>query len=291
MSVSITTMCSPAKRRVSHVGKRARRLGAQRVGQHRQELAHRRGLVVDHVVEAGLAALDRGHGGRGGVVDVDQRPHAPAVADDRELALEHRLGLGAVGGRSRCRGRRSRRSGARSRRPRSPRSSRCLMAARMSRIAGGGSSSSGRVLVLDRAALAREGPAGEALRHHPRADGLPRPRAGGRCPRCAAGWWARTPRPSCAGCRCPRGRWPGGRRRPAGPPSRPRARRRGPARRGRPPRRRRRAAGSSLASVVVVPVTSWPSATSIGTRLLPMAPVAPVMKTLMPSETRRAPET
>ena len=75
-----------------------RRLRAQRLGEHRQPLAHRRGLVVDDVVDGRPVVLEREHGRRGGVVEVDPRPDAAAVADDRELPLADRLDRAVVGG-------------------------------------------------------------------------------------------------------------------------------------------------------------------------------------------------
>src|SRR5918912_2972723 len=48
-----------------------RRLGTQRARQCGQPLPHRRGLVVDDVVDPRLTALDGNRGRRRGVVDVD----------------------------------------------------------------------------------------------------------------------------------------------------------------------------------------------------------------------------
>ena len=42
--------------------------------------------------------LEREHGRRGGVVEVDERDDAAAVADDRELPLAHGLDQPVVGG-------------------------------------------------------------------------------------------------------------------------------------------------------------------------------------------------
>src|SRR6266511_4457434 len=67
-------------------------LGTQRARQHRQPLPHGRGLVVDDVVDPWLAALERDGGRRRGVFDVDVRPDAPTVADDREPTLADRPG-------------------------------------------------------------------------------------------------------------------------------------------------------------------------------------------------------
>ena len=66
-----------------------RRLGIQRARQHRQPLPHGRGLVVDDVVDARPAALDRGDGRRRGVLDVD-------VAT-RRRRRRRRSGTGACG--------------------------------------------------------------------------------------------------------------------------------------------------------------------------------------------------
>ena len=46
----------------------------------------------------GRVVLEREHRGRGGVVEVDERRDAAALADDRELALAHRLEQPVVGG-------------------------------------------------------------------------------------------------------------------------------------------------------------------------------------------------
>ena len=73
------------------------RLGAEHLGEHRQPLAYRGGLVVDDVVEAGAVAFEREHGRRGGVVQVDPRPDPATVTDCRELPLAHRLDQPIVG--------------------------------------------------------------------------------------------------------------------------------------------------------------------------------------------------
>ena len=70
-----------------------RALGAERLGVDRHPLAHRRRLVVDDVVDAGGAALERGHRRRRRVVDVDEGEGAGALADHRQPALHHFLGL------------------------------------------------------------------------------------------------------------------------------------------------------------------------------------------------------
>ena len=61
----------------------SRRLRPDGRGQGGQPLRDRRRVVVDDVVHAGFALLDGGHGGRGRVVDVDERPDTAAPADDR----------------------------------------------------------------------------------------------------------------------------------------------------------------------------------------------------------------
>jgi hypothetical protein len=63
------------------------------VRQRRQPLRDRCGVIVDHVVDAAAAVLDRRDGRIRGVRDMDERPHAAAVADERELALAHQLEL------------------------------------------------------------------------------------------------------------------------------------------------------------------------------------------------------
>src|SRR4051812_7183173 len=65
-------------------------LGTQRARQHRQPLPRGRGVVVDDVVDARPAVVDRGHGRGRGVCDVDVRRDATTVADDREPALADR---------------------------------------------------------------------------------------------------------------------------------------------------------------------------------------------------------
>ena len=50
-----------------------------------------RDSLVDDVVDAASLAFEREHGGCGGVVEVDERGDAAAVARDRELALAYWL--------------------------------------------------------------------------------------------------------------------------------------------------------------------------------------------------------
>ena len=73
-----------------------RRLGAARGGRKGQPFRHGRGLVVDDIVDPGGAPLDRRQRGLRDVVDVDERPDAAAVADDREPAASNRLHERAV---------------------------------------------------------------------------------------------------------------------------------------------------------------------------------------------------
>src|SRR5215216_6586219 len=78
-------------------------LGIQRARQHRQPLAHGRGVVVDDVVDTWPAALDRHRGRRRGVLDVDIRKNAATVTDDRESTLADRrrhLGVSSQADRS-----------------------------------------------------------------------------------------------------------------------------------------------------------------------------------------------
>ena len=88
-----------------------RRRRAEALGEVRQPLGDGRRLVVDDVVDARRAALDRGDRRRGGVVDVDERPDAGAVADEREACA--RGSASATRSPSTCPARRARRSGAR----------------------------------------------------------------------------------------------------------------------------------------------------------------------------------
>ena len=94
-SVIHRTTTSPAASRASHAGSRHRRLRAHRRGEVGQPLRHRRRIVVDDVVDARLAPLHGRDRSGGGVVEVDERPHPGAAADDRHLAgadqLDHRL--------------------------------------------------------------------------------------------------------------------------------------------------------------------------------------------------------
>ena len=79
-------------------GKAAWWAGAERLCEHRQPLAHRRGLVVDDVEDARPVVFEREHGRGGGVVEMDEGDDAPAVSDDRVLPLAHRLDQPVVGG-------------------------------------------------------------------------------------------------------------------------------------------------------------------------------------------------
>ena len=74
-----------------------RRLGPDDPRELRQPLSGRGGLVVHDVVDGGAVVLEREHGRRGGVVEVDERPDAGAVACDRELARTHGLDQPVVG--------------------------------------------------------------------------------------------------------------------------------------------------------------------------------------------------
>ena len=146
---------------------RCRRAG--RGGERGEPDADRRGLVVGDVVDAGRAALDRRHGRRGGVVDVDERPDAGAVADDREAALADQLELLAVGAEA---GAGAVEAAVAERDPLDPLGSRDELLAALDRVQRRAHRRHGvgveRVgLGLDRAAAADGGPAGERLRHDP----------------------------------------------------------------------------------------------------------------------------
>ena len=56
------TATSPAISRASQTGTWRGRLGAERLRQHRQPLAHRGGLVVDDVVDRRAIVFEREHG-------------------------------------------------------------------------------------------------------------------------------------------------------------------------------------------------------------------------------------
>jgi hypothetical protein len=58
-----------------------RLLGAQHLRQRRQPLGDRGRIVVDHVVDTASAVLDRRHRRLRCVGDMDERPHAAAIAD------------------------------------------------------------------------------------------------------------------------------------------------------------------------------------------------------------------
>ena len=70
-------------------------LGPDGLAENRDPLAHRRGLVVDHVEGAGGTALDRRDRRGRRVLDLDEGEGAAALADDRQAALLRVLGLGA----------------------------------------------------------------------------------------------------------------------------------------------------------------------------------------------------
>jgi hypothetical protein len=78
ISVIIVATLSPATTRASQRGRR------------------RGGFAPAAAASAGRAALERGERRRGRVVDVDERPDAAAVADDREAALADQLDLVAA---------------------------------------------------------------------------------------------------------------------------------------------------------------------------------------------------
>ena len=170
----------------------ARRLGAERAGQDRQEVAHRRRLVIGDVVDPRLAAFDGRDRGRRGIGDVHHRPHPTAAADDREPSLADQLGHDRV-------------------RRRLDAGPRAIEATVAKHDAVGPGDAGDRVLqVAQRATGARRPQAGSARsgrsRRRPARQRVPPRRscsaprtcgrrrrarrpAGDRCPRCAAGWW------------------------------------------------------------------------------------------------------
>ena len=170
------------------------------VGERRQPLADRRRLVVGDVVDPARPCRARARRASPLAASsmCDERPHAAAVADDRELARLDRLPLVAAGREPGARAveaavaqrdaagagdRRLERAG-------SPRAS--------VRTCFGGVGSSGSSSVLTGPPTRAYGQAREALRDDALDAGLARPpRAGGRCPRCAGGWWRRTSARSC----------------------------------------------------------------------------------------------
>ncbi len=75
----------------------SRRLCADHLGEDRQELADRRGVVVADVQDRPRRrVLERGKRRRRGVGDVAEGPHAAAVTDDRELAGANHVPLVAA---------------------------------------------------------------------------------------------------------------------------------------------------------------------------------------------------
>ena len=167
----------------------ARRLCPQHLREHRQPLAHRGGLVVDDVVDARSAVLERQHGRRRGVVQVDEGEDAAPVADDRELPLADRLDQPVVRGAVEAAVAQGDAAGGGDRLVEVASSRRPTRAS-----SGGGFGSSGSSSVLTGPPCGGSG-AREALRDEP-ADAAPRapPPAARRCPPYAAGWSARSVR-------------------------------------------------------------------------------------------------
>ena len=92
-SVIITTPASPATSRPINRRDPHRPLGTELLGQRRQPHGNRGGIIVDHVVGATIAVRNRRHGCLRRVGDMDERPHAATVPDQRELALADQLEL------------------------------------------------------------------------------------------------------------------------------------------------------------------------------------------------------
>jgi hypothetical protein len=84
--VIIEPPTSPTTKRANHAGT-CRDGGAPRHRQIRDPLRRCHELVVDHVVDAGPAVVEREHRGGARVVDVHEGPDPGAVADDGEPAL------------------------------------------------------------------------------------------------------------------------------------------------------------------------------------------------------------
>jgi hypothetical protein len=59
------------------------RFGADDLGDSGEPRADGGGLVLDDVLDGGAVVFERKHGGGGRVVEVDERGHATAVADDQ----------------------------------------------------------------------------------------------------------------------------------------------------------------------------------------------------------------
>ena len=105
-----------ADREPADPGRQAkRRLRADGAGESRQPLGHLGRLVVDDVVDARCASLDRQLSRAGGIVHVDERPDAGAAADQRKLPLTDQLDDPALRRDATCPGRRGCRIATRSR--------------------------------------------------------------------------------------------------------------------------------------------------------------------------------
>src|SRR5918999_130260 len=78
-----------------------RLLAAKHVCQDRQPLGHWGGIIVDDVVDTATAVLDRRHRRLRGVGDVDKRPYAATVTDQRKPALADHL-IDITAGRHVC---------------------------------------------------------------------------------------------------------------------------------------------------------------------------------------------
>jgi hypothetical protein len=76
---------------VERSGMKVRLVIAEHLRQIRQPLRRRGGLVVDDVVDAGCALLEREHRRGRSILEVDERGDAVAPPDDRELPFADRL--------------------------------------------------------------------------------------------------------------------------------------------------------------------------------------------------------
>src|SRR5438874_1748237 len=265
------------------------RLRSHRVRGIRKPCRRRRRVVVDDVVDASPPAFDRGEGRACSVLDVDERGHATAVADDRERTLADRLDALAVFGERRARPVEA--AVAQDDAVEFLRRDDALLEIadrrdRLLRVACRGRVESG-VFVLNGRALARQGPARIALSNE-----LPRPdpqRGGEQVVRSLRAKPVRLRErlvelPEAPADAAERGRLVDETSGSASEIARPTASASSRSRTtGCAPSARR---VSSFRADVVVPTTSWPASASSGTSCLPSTPDAPATKILIASSFR-----
>ena len=175
--VIIATMCSPAASRASQRGMRRGGLRDDHPCERGQPFANGSWVVVDNVVKAGRAFFDSESGRRSRVVDVQERPPAIRVADQRRAAAAQEINHRAVekSGAWSVEGAVAQHETVERRRPRD----RALeMADRVQRVAEFSRRRrvQGVLLRLDRPSGPRERPAAKALRDEAARLGLPRRR-------------------------------------------------------------------------------------------------------------------